>query len=77
MDGLEEKIMEGADRTLEDLRLKSIFVEISQSRGPRDPVFQSLKKAGFEPFRDFATHSSEQLKGTPYEDCVNTVFIRA
>ena len=38
VDGLEEKIMEGADRTLEDLRLKSIFVEIS-SPGDEEILF--------------------------------------
>jgi len=76
VDGLEEKIIDGADQTLEDPRLKSILVEISAAQGARDPIFERLTKAGFEPFTHFAAHSSEQLKGTPYEDSINTVFVR-
>ncbi len=76
VDGLEEKILAGAVQTLEDRRLKSVLVEVSQSKGDLDPIFQRVIRAGFTQVTDFAAHSSVLLKGTPYEDCVNGVFIR-
>jgi len=56
--------------------LKSVLVEISASKGGQDPILQRLTQTGFTQVTDFAVHSSEQLKGTPYEDSVNCVFIR-
>lgn len=76
VDGLEEKIIAGATQTLEDRRLQSVLVEISASKGGLDPILQRMTQAGFTRVTDFAAHSSELLKGTPYEDCVNSVFIR-
>ena len=76
VDGLEEKVIAGAGQTLADKRLKSVLVEISASKGGQDPILQRLTQTGFTQVTDFAVHSSEQLKGTPYEDSVNCVFIR-
>jgi len=77
VDGLEGKIIRGADRTLGDSRLKTILIEISSAQGERDPILEKLAKAGFVSFTDFAAHSSEQHKGTAYEQSVNTVFVRS
>lgn len=76
VDGLEEKVIAGAAQTLEDRRLKSVLVEISGSKGGSDPILRQLTQAGFAQVTDFAAHSSDLLKGTPYEDCLNCVFIR-
>ncbi len=76
VDGSEEKIIAGAVQTLEDRRLKSVLVEVSKSKGNADPILQRLIRAGFIQVTNFGAHSSELLKGTPYEDCVNGVFIR-
>jgi len=76
VDGNEEKIVEGGERTLDNPRLKSVLVEISTRRGGRDPILQRLTKAGFTQVTDFAEHSCAQLRGGPYEDCQNTVFVR-
>ncbi len=76
VDGLEEKIIAGAGQTLKDRRLKSVLVEVSQSKGDSDPILQGLTQAGFLQVTDFDAHSSELLRGTPYEDSVNSVFIR-
>jgi len=76
VDGLEEKIIAGGAQTLEDRRLKSVLVEVSQSKGNSGDVFERFAQAGFTQVTRFAAHSSDMLKGTPYEDCVNTVFIR-
>jgi len=76
VDGLEEKVIAGATKTLEDRRLKSVLVEISARQGSTDPILQKLSQAGFTPVTDFAAHSSELLKGTPYENGVNSVFVR-
>ncbi len=76
VDGLEEKIIAGGHQTLEDRRLKSVLVEISRSKGESDPIFQQLTQAGFIQVTNFSAHSSEILKGTPYEDSINSVFVR-
>ncbi len=76
VDGLEEKIIAGASQTLEDRRLKSVLVEASAKIDSSNPILQRLTEAGFVQVTDFAAHSSELLKGTPYEDRVNCVFIR-
>ena len=76
VDGLEEKIISGAALTLEDRRLKSVLVEVSTKKTSLDLIMQQLTQAGFTQVTDFAAHSSELLKGTPYEGSVNYVFIR-
>lgn len=77
VDGLEEKIIDGASETLRDTRLKSVLVEISSQKGGKDPILQKLTAAGFTQVTDFTAHSSQILKGTAYEDSVNTIFVRA
>jgi FkbM family methyltransferase len=76
VDGLEGLIFAGAGQSLADKRLRSVLVEISAQMGGTDPITQSLSQNGFKQVTDFAAHSSEQLKGTPFEDSANCVFIR-
>lgn len=76
VDGLEEKIFAGAKHTLADPRLKSVLVEVSAAKGASDPILKRLTQAGFVPITDFSTHSSELLRGTRHESCVNSVFVR-
>ena len=76
VDGLEEKVITGAAQTLKDRRLRSVLVEISLEKGGSNPIVGRLMGEGFTQVTDFPAHSTELLKGTPYEDCVNHVFIR-
>ena len=76
VDGLEEKIIAGATQTLEDHRLRSVLVEVSGDEASSDPILERLGEVGFTQVTDFAAHSSELLKGTPYEASINHVFIR-
>ncbi len=76
VDGLEDKIIAGAARTLQDNRLRSVLIEVSGKLGDEHPIFQQIIQAGFTRVTNFAAHSSDLLKGTLYEDCVNSVFVR-
>ena len=76
VDGLEERVIAGAAQTLKDPRLRSVLVEISLEKGGSNPILERLAGEGFTLVTDFSAHSTELLKGTPYEDCVNHVFIR-
>lgn len=76
VDGLEDRVIAGGPQTLEDRRLKSVLVEISGNQGRSDSIAARLSQAGFVQVTDFGTHSRELLKGTLYEDCVNSVFVR-
>ena len=76
VDGLEGLIIAGAGQSLADKRLRSVLVEISTQMSTTDAILQSLFHNKFKQVTDFAAHSSEQLKGTPYEKSVNCVFIR-
>jgi hypothetical protein len=49
---------------------------VSGKLGDADPILQRIIQAGFTRVTDFSEHSSKMLKDTPYEDCVNSVFVR-
>ncbi len=76
VDGREEQVIAGASKTLADRRLQSVLVEVSGKESDADLILQKLAEVGFTRVTDFAAHSTELLKGTPYEDCVNSVFVR-
>lgn len=76
VDGLEEKVIVGGQQTLEDERLKSVLVEICQSKGESNPVLRRLSQAGFVHVKNFDGHSSGDVQGTLYQDCVNSLFVR-
>jgi len=76
VDGLEEEIISGMQSVLSDPRLRSLLVEVSMKRVEKDMIYKEMLRHGFEPVTEFSDHSSRQLKGTPYEDCYNMVFVR-
>ena len=76
VDGLEEKVFQGALSTLFDRRLRTVLVEVSKKKGDADPIANLLLRLGFLKVTDFADHSSRLLAGSPYEDSLNTVFVR-
>jgi FkbM family methyltransferase len=76
VDGLEEKIIAGGQRTLADPRLRSVLVEIAPQAGQPGLIVERLTDAGFQQVTDFAANSSESLRGSPWEGFVNHVFIR-
>ena len=76
VDGLEEKVVAGCEQTLEDPRLRSVLVEIATHSDRPDAIVERLTRAGFEQVTDFPAHSSELLKGSPWEGFVNHVFVR-
>ena len=76
VDGLEEKIIAGGERTLEDPRLRSVLVEISTHTGHPGLIVERLTGSGFDEVTDFAAHSSDLLQGSPWEGFVNHIFVR-
>ena len=76
VDGLEEKIISGGSQTLSDRRLKSVLVEVSSDDIARSPIVQKLVEEDFVQVKDFELHSSVSLKGTNFENSVNSIFIR-
>ena len=76
MDGLEEKIISGGSQTLSDRRLKSVLVEVSSDDIARSPIVQKLVEEDFVQVKDFELHSSASLKGTNFENSVNSIFVR-
>ncbi|MDP6770316.1 MAG: FkbM family methyltransferase [Anaerolineales bacterium] len=76
VDGLEEKIISGGSQTLLDRRLKSVLIEVSSEDIARNPIVQKLADEDFVQVNDFELHSSVSLKGTKFENSVNTIFIR-
>lgn len=48
VDGIEAKVIAGAERTLADPRLKSVLVEVQETRTDAKDVFSRLEAAGFK-----------------------------
>lgn len=76
VDGTEESVIAGATATIADPRLKSVMVEVTAMDIHASPILQRMAAAGFRRVTDFRSHSSEQLRGTIYEQSVNCVFVR-
>ncbi|MEE9241388.1 MAG: FkbM family methyltransferase [bacterium] len=76
VDGIERKIIEGAPNTLADPRLQTVLVEITDKGDSVEYITSTMKKEGFRIDDDFSEHSSELLKGTPYEKSRNFIFVR-
>ncbi len=71
VDGIEQKVVTGASKILQDERLKSVLIEISSKNKTENPVYEQFMKAGFIEDNDYNEHSSKQLKGSPWEECHN------
>jgi len=48
VDGIEFAILKGMDKTLDDLSLESLLVEVNEERGERDQVLGFLHEKGFK-----------------------------
>lgn len=48
VDGTELDILAGAQRVLNDRRLRSLMIEVSQGQGRNEEVFDLLRKSGFD-----------------------------
>jgi FkbM family methyltransferase len=74
VDGIEDKIVDGAIKTLSDPRLKSASIELDDSREEyTNGVIAQVEKCGLI----FASKLRiEELDGTPYESIYNYRFVR-
>lgn len=68
VDGLEDRIIDGAARTLEDARLRSLLIEFTDDSEPGARIAARLTQTGFREVDDFPSHSRDQLKGSPYRN---------
>ena len=55
---------------------KIIRKEVSSDDIARSPIVQKLVEEDFVQVKDFELHSSVSLKGTNFENSVNSIFIR-
>jgi FkbM family methyltransferase len=76
VDGHEEKVINGSLKTINDKRLKTVLIEISESEGEKKSISCLLEGAGLVEDTNYQEHSSAALKGTPFEMCHNTIFVR-
>lgn len=75
VDGIESKIVEGAKTTLRDGRLKSLSIELDESREDyTNHVIDIMKECGLDLYSK--KHAS-MFEGTPYSDIYNYQFRRA
>ncbi len=71
VDGLEDKILIGAQKILQDQRLKSILVEINIVDGHIDPLRKQIEEAGF-----FLERMSDREHRTGNITAKNHIFVR-
>jgi FkbM family methyltransferase len=74
VDGIESKIIKGAETTLSDGRVKSILVELDSSRESycRD-VMTAMENAGM---KFMGKKHAPMFAGSPFSDVFNYIFIR-
>jgi FkbM family methyltransferase len=75
-DGNELDVLAGMAGLLARPSLRSVLVEASPGEGMRRQVMERLVAAGFVNVDDFAEHSRDQLRGSPWEGTENLVFLR-
>jgi FkbM family methyltransferase len=74
VDGIENRIVRGAVKTLADSRLKSLLVELDSSReGYCDSVFEFVERAGM---KFVGKRHAPEMDGTPYASSFNYFFQR-
>lgn len=74
VDGLEPEIVQGADKTLSDARLKSILIEIDESSSNHLSLIKNIESHGF--VLSHKKHAEMFEKGR-YRTFFNYVFVRA
>lgn len=73
VDGLEPEIIAGAARTLADLRVRSLLIEINEGLPAAMGIVSTLKDLGFKASRN--PHAA-MFDGGPYDRLYNYVFTR-
>lgn len=74
VDGIEDKIVKGAVKTLADPRLKSVSIELDEKRPDyTGAVIDDIEAAGF---KLYAKRHSPMFDGTPYANIFNYQFHR-
>jgi hypothetical protein len=75
VDGIESKIIKGAERTLSDRRVKSILVELDSSRENYcKEVMEVIEKAGMKFMKK---QHAPMFDNGPYSDSYNYIFMRS
>lgn len=57
VDGTELDILVGAQRVLEDRRVRSLMIEVSEGKGESEEVFDLLRKSGFDRAVEMRPHN--------------------
>lgn len=73
VDGIEPKIIRGAEITLSDKRLKSIFVEINQTLPEHVALIDFIQSRGLS--LEWKRHS-EMIEDSPFRNVYNCLFLR-
>ncbi len=74
VDGIEDKIINGAEKTLSDKRMKSLLVELDSARKDyTDGVIKVIEKAGL---RFHVKKHSAMIETSPYSSIYNYIFAR-
>jgi len=74
VDGIENKIIKGAENTLSDIRVKSILVELDSEREEYcNEVFEVVEKAGI---KFYEKKHAPMFDDSKFSNCYNYIFIR-
>lgn len=74
VDGLENKIIRGAENVLKDLRLQSLLIELEEDRTDlTDEVIGALARAGLQLV---AKRHAPMFDSSPFSQCYNYIFMR-
>lgn len=73
VDNIEAKILYGADKTLDDNRVKSVFVELDEKESSTNEIIKFLAKKGFALAEK--THG-EMFDESAFKTQFNYIFVR-
>lgn len=73
VDGIEPKIIKGAEKTLKDSRLKSLSIEINEELLEHIEIVDILKSSGFSLLHK---KHAEMFEGGKFSSCFNYLFVR-
>lgn len=73
VDGIEPKIIKGAEKTLKDSRVKSLSIEINEALKEHVEIINILKSNGFSLLHK---KHAEMFEGGKFSSCFNYLFVR-
>lgn len=73
VDGIEPKIIKGAEKTLKDSRLRSLSIEINEALSDHMGVVDMVKAKGFSLLHK---KHAEMIEESKFSNCFNYLFIR-